>query len=552
MDISPDEERPGQRWLGVLRLSRDADIKDSLVRHRADIEKHVSALGGVIVGWAEDPDVSASTTTPFQRPQLGDWLENRLDEFDGVIVWKLDRIVRSANHLRTLLDYFVKRNKRLVSVKEAVIDFDPGSKDRLKSLVCDLFMTIVVMVAEMEADNIRTRVLSAKEHLRANAYWPGGRVPFGFTLVEGTLPGAPIRGKVLTPVPDLIDVIRRMAELVLTEGKNISSVARTLTAEGVPPPGKGQNICASGHTAWYDQTVKAVLTNPALIGEHHRKGKVVWGADGSPVEFCKPVFPVEYFERLQAALVRPPKQRSNSKLFLSGTVECLGCGGPLYVLKAKGAGGNNLYYYRCVAGNEVKRGEKHPCLARTMSITAQKLHGFLDDQIGERFSEFELYEDVFVEGVGSFEEAERIRRSIEILHEDRIRGEYDAEPMKSLYYEKMGELRQRLAALEESGAELSRWERRPTGRTLWDAWETADWTTRKKLLDMAGLAVRALPGAGTMEIIESEDTAKRLAEYAAGKPLRSVPKPPPTARVQQHEKIRQQLITGVSQQPDQP
>ncbi|WP_237076718.1 hypothetical protein [Mycobacteroides abscessus] len=46
--------------------------------------------------------MSAGKTTPFTRPQLGDWLTNRHNEFDVLVVFRMDRIVRRLLDLADL------------------------------------------------------------------------------------------------------------------------------------------------------------------------------------------------------------------------------------------------------------------------------------------------------------------------------------------------------------------------------------------------------------------------------------------------------------------
>ncbi|MFQ6230236.1 recombinase family protein [Nocardia sp. NPDC002869] len=49
------------------------------------------ARGWIEAGVATDLDVSATKYSPFDRPELGDWLKNRHHEFDAIVVWRLDR-----------------------------------------------------------------------------------------------------------------------------------------------------------------------------------------------------------------------------------------------------------------------------------------------------------------------------------------------------------------------------------------------------------------------------------------------------------------------------
>ena len=69
-----------------------------------------------MVGWAEDSDVSGSVD-PFDTPQLGDWLNNRANEFDMIAAWKLDRISRNSIKLEKLFGWCLDHDKTVVSAR---------------------------------------------------------------------------------------------------------------------------------------------------------------------------------------------------------------------------------------------------------------------------------------------------------------------------------------------------------------------------------------------------------------------------------------------------
>jgi len=54
-----------------------------------------------VIGWAEDADVSGAVD-PFDTPQLGRWLNQRIEEYDMIAAWKFDRLGRNAIQLSKL------------------------------------------------------------------------------------------------------------------------------------------------------------------------------------------------------------------------------------------------------------------------------------------------------------------------------------------------------------------------------------------------------------------------------------------------------------------
>ncbi|MDT5021501.1 MAG: site-specific recombinase, partial [Mycobacterium sp.] len=82
------------RALIIIRLSRVTDATTSPERQLQTCRELCDQRGYEVVGVAEDLDVSAGSTTPFDRPQIGDWLTNRLGEFDVLVFYRMDRLVR--------------------------------------------------------------------------------------------------------------------------------------------------------------------------------------------------------------------------------------------------------------------------------------------------------------------------------------------------------------------------------------------------------------------------------------------------------------------------
>lgn len=524
------------RLLGVARISRLTDASTSIERQIEDEERHAAAIGGVIVGWAKDPDVSASKTGPFKRPELGDWLKNRKDEFDGIIVWKLDRIIRSGADLRELLLYLTQHNKRLISVKEAVIDFDPTSKDKLKRMICDIFMTVATIIAEMEAENISMRVKSARGYLIRSRYWPAGSPPYGYKLERGLMEGEEKPGMMLVPDPDAIGVINEIIDMVLGRDgvarAKVDAIAKHLTAKGVLPPyqqrrvNRGDSVRGSIH--WHGSTVTDVITNPMLVGEYTKKTTVTVGGrtvrtretvrdeHGAPLVYGKPIIDRAVFDAVQAELTgrmtagRGPLGNAE---FLSGAIECGECGAPLYFWRHTTKANRTYLYYRC-GNRNLKKGAAHPCPVGFKTLRADLVHEFLDEHIKAELAAHPLTERVFIPGTGSHDEIAQVKSAIDTLVADRAKGEFSGY-LEKVYLTQLESYGRRLEELEAAGVQESRWETRTTGRTLADEWESADWARRRELLGMAGLRLQATPGTRVMHIVVEEATASRLGDLAA-------------------------------------
>ena len=91
--------------------------------------------------------ISGSKTT---RPELDRMLmDMRKKLFDAIIVWKLDRLGRSVQHLLSLLQEFQNKGIRLICIDMNIDTGTPQGK---------FFFTIVGAFAELEREMIRERI----------------------------------------------------------------------------------------------------------------------------------------------------------------------------------------------------------------------------------------------------------------------------------------------------------------------------------------------------------------------------------------------------------
>lgn len=78
----------GKSLLGVRRLPRMRATTSSPERQRADVLTAAEAVGGHIIGWADDWEVSGATD-PMTRPKLGPWLRDERALYDGLVAARL-------------------------------------------------------------------------------------------------------------------------------------------------------------------------------------------------------------------------------------------------------------------------------------------------------------------------------------------------------------------------------------------------------------------------------------------------------------------------------
>lgn len=103
----------------------------------------------------KDEGISGTKTS---RPQLDLMLKDMREKcFDCVIVWKLDRLGRSTQHLLQLLQEFKNQNVRLICT---TINLDTETSQG------KFFFTIISAVAELEREMIVERINLGLERAR--------------------------------------------------------------------------------------------------------------------------------------------------------------------------------------------------------------------------------------------------------------------------------------------------------------------------------------------------------------------------------------------------
>jgi len=104
----------------------------------------------------KDEGVSGSTTS---REGLDLMLQDmRMKYFDCVLVWKLDRLGRSIQHLLQILQELQNKNVRLICTDMNIDTGTPQGK---------FFFTIIGAFAELEREIIRERIIAGLERARA-------------------------------------------------------------------------------------------------------------------------------------------------------------------------------------------------------------------------------------------------------------------------------------------------------------------------------------------------------------------------------------------------
>lgn len=369
----------------------------------------------------EDAGITGSTV---DRPALQRLLlDARNGKWEVVVVYKVDRLSRSARNLHTICeDYLIAHNKDLASCVEGI---------DTKTSIGRFFLNLLGIFAEMERDTIRERMDGGRWEAAKQGSWVAGGVPFGYrkeTLKDG-------RHLLLIDEAEAA-IVRRMFEWHVEEGVGAQVIAERLNALGLQTPYQMRNNSRHRQAlAWTNSAVGRILKNPLYMGEtyqHRRMGRLA--KDLHPRETwilheVPAIVSVATFEKSRkvAANNRRVSGGQNRKALpylLRDVLFCGHCGGRLRGVYSRW-GDEKRRYYRC--GRQVlkKKGTEGRCVLPFLSaIPLEELvwqhvrAAVLDPQTIERYARLD---QVDVEQIRA-DMADHDARLSEIgRHRDRLR-----------------------------------------------------------------------------------------------------------------------------------
>ncbi|GAA1571632.1 recombinase family protein [Streptomyces globosus] len=473
------------RVLGVVRLSKVSDETTSPERQRRSIQRWADREGHVVVGWAEDIDVSGGVE-PWKRPEFGRWLpstigkevssieqrialeESRADEYDIICALRLDRLSRRVLHVHTLVEWCEQHGKEVATVEDGV---------NLNTQTGKLLFSLIASFAEGELEAVKARAKSSYDHLVKEGRWRGGRIPYGYRT-EKQNTGAGWR---LVPDDYGTDTAGTLREIIrrLIEGESANSIAQWLNEDptrtpvsldaqlirnGKPPKG---GRWTAANTAKVVRSLNVLgqmeVTEEVVIdGRKTKRTRVVRDAEGRPVQRAEPLITHEEWELANKKLDENTSKRHGNRKGGSPLlrVAFCTCGEPAYL-----APGRNWPYYRCAS-----RTTHRPCPTGNKGIAAHVLEGSVEEVFLRAAGDVEIVRRVFRPGVDFTRDIEEVNRALAELREDREAGLYSSELGKQEYRETYKRLDARREQLMAQPTRPARWEEIPTGETYRERW----------------------------------------------------------------------------------
>ena len=140
------------------------------------------------------------TGTTMERPGMSAMLEDmRLGKIKTVVVWRLDRLGRTAAGMTTLFDEFNQKKVNFVSLKDGI---------DLKTAAGKLMANVLASVAAFETEVRSERQTAGIQAAKAAGKTWGGRP----------------KGTMQVRTPELDETVRKMKK----EGQSVSSISRVV------------------------------------------------------------------------------------------------------------------------------------------------------------------------------------------------------------------------------------------------------------------------------------------------------------------------------------
>lgn len=162
--------------IGYIRISTQGqDDKFGKEAQREAITKYASEHGIKIVQWFVDIISGVKEHRPnFDAILMSEQVAN--PPYDCVLVFKSDRVARDIKLYFYYLFLLEKKGVELISINE---DFNGE--------LAGIYRAIVLFCAEQERKNIALRTSSGRRIKAGKGGYAGGRCPYGYDAVSGTL-----------------------------------------------------------------------------------------------------------------------------------------------------------------------------------------------------------------------------------------------------------------------------------------------------------------------------------------------------------------------------
>lgn len=162
--------------VAYVRVSSASQIDNTSIDMQIEkIQGYCSLYNITLKQIFKDEGFSASTDKREAYNNMMDYVSNKENHIDGIIVYKADRIHRSLKNLMIMIDYLNDIEVSFLSITE---QFDTSTAQGL------LFLQMLGSFSEFERKLINERTHSGRKAKGKKHLYVGGRVPIGYELID--------------------------------------------------------------------------------------------------------------------------------------------------------------------------------------------------------------------------------------------------------------------------------------------------------------------------------------------------------------------------------
>lgn len=501
------------RGVSCLRLSVLTDETTSPERQREANRGAAASLGIDLADReAVDLGVSASKTTPFERPELGSWLRRPAD-LDALVFWRFDRAVRSMDDMHELAKWGRDHRKMIVFAE------GPGGILKLDfrnplDPMAQLMVTLFAFAAQMEAQAIRERVTGAQAAMRVMPFrWRGSRPPYGY--MPSPMEGG---GWTLVQDPTAVAVLERIIGELKGDpsngvpGKSLAAIARGLNDDAIPSSrdhwsikqgrktggktgGRAGETVTSERFSWRHGAIKELLTSERMLGWKITDNRPVRDSEGVPVmATADPILTREEFDAIGMLLSdrsvdNKTTDRVDTVALLLRVIHCESCGERMYLHRPS------------ATSKSTSRTETYKCGAhargRICEAPAIIKREWADEYVQREFLRIlGALEVTHTRVIPGYDPQPEIDATLAEFQEHQVQqGRQKSNSAKAAWQNHADALDARLAELESRKKVEPRTEEIRTGKTYYRLWDRSDIAAKRQLLQDAGAHLSVKRGA---------------------------------------------------------
>lgn len=280
--------------------------------------------------------------------------------WEYVIVWKLDRFARNRNDSAIMKMRLRKNGVKVLSATEHLSDNPEGI----------LLESVLEGMAEFFSAELSQKVTRGMRESALKCHSVGGHVPLGYK----------IENHKLVVNPDTAHIVQEAFSLY-ANGESVADIARKFNAAGYR---------TAKNTEFNRSSFKVMFRNVRYIGTYTYKDIQI--ENGVPAIIDKELFEAVQ-RRLSKAAEAPARGKAKVDYLLSGKLFCGHCGASMNGESGVGRSGKVYHYYSCYTKKRKLGCEKRPLKKDYIEeIVAKDAFALLTDQLIDEIADMAIYQ----------------------------------------------------------------------------------------------------------------------------------------------------------------